>query len=95
VGRTGKKLAGLGIHTVQDLRDADPKLIRKRFSVVLERTVMELRGITCIPLELAPKAAKDQLIYSRSFSKKITEQRDMEQVISIYAQRVSARLRAQ
>ncbi|TDP89600.1 DNA polymerase V [Leucobacter luti] len=94
-GRTGKKLAALGVFTAKDLRDADAKLIRKRFSVVLERTVMELRGVPCIPLEQIPPPAKDQLIYSRSFSKKIVELRDMEQVISIYAQRVSARLRAQ
>ncbi|MGI8394468.1 hypothetical protein [Leucobacter sp. W1038] len=46
-GRTGKKLAAIGVHTVRDLRDADPKLIRKKFSVVLQRTVMELRGIPC------------------------------------------------
>lgn len=94
-GRTGKRLAGMGIFTARDLRDADSKLIRRNFSVVLERTVMELRGIPCIPLETVPPPAKEQLIYSRSFSKKITDVRDMEQVISIYAQRVSERLRAQ
>ena len=42
-----------------------------------------------------PPSRKDQLFYSRSFSKKITELRDMEQVVSLYAQRVSARIRAQ
>ncbi|MGK0714468.1 DinB/UmuC family translesion DNA polymerase [Leucobacter sp. W1153] len=94
-GRTGKKLAAIGVHTVRDLRDADPKLIRKKFSVVLQRTVMELRGIPCIPLEEEARAYKDQLIYSRSFSHKITTQEEMKQVLSIYAQRVSARLRAQ
>lgn len=94
-GRTGKKLAGMGIFTARDLRDADPRLIRRKFSVVMERTVMELRGISCIPLELVPPPAKEQLIYSRSFSQKLTDMDDMEQVISLYAQRVSGRLRAQ
>lgn len=93
-GRTGKKLAGMGIFTAHDLRDADAKLIRKRFSVVLERTVMELRGVPCIELE-GPRDHKDQLIFSRSFSRPITNAHEMRQVLSIYAQRVSERMRAQ
>ncbi|NKR13242.1 UmuC [Arthrobacter sp. D2] len=94
-GRNGKRLAALGIHTARELRDADAKWLRKRFSVVMERTVLELRGQKCIELETQPRAAKDQLIYSRSFSRKITDSDEMHQVLSIYAQRVSARLRAQ
>lgn len=93
--RTGKKLAALGIHTVADLRSANPEMIRKKFSVVLQRTVLELRGTPCIPLELTPRPRKDQLIYSRSFSQKITTRDQMQQVLSNYAQRVSGRLRAQ
>ncbi|MBT8163571.1 MULTISPECIES: DUF4113 domain-containing protein [Arthrobacter] len=94
-GRNGKRLAGLGIHTARELRDADPKWLRKQFSVVMERTVLELRGQKCIELETQPRVANDQLIYSRSFSRKITDPDEMHQVLSIYAQRVSARLRAQ
>ena len=94
-GRTGKRLAVLGIHTAKELRDADPKWIRKQFSVVMERTVLSLSGQKCIELDTQPRAAKDQLIYSRSFSRKLTDPDEMHQVLSIYAQRVSARLRAQ
>lgn len=93
--RTENKLATLGIRTARELRDADPALIRKKFSVVLQRTVLELRGQKCLELELHPPAAKDQLIYSRSFAVKIAEPAEMAQVISLYAQRASARLRAQ
>lgn len=93
--RSGKRLAAINIHTARDLRDMDPKWARKRFNVNMERIVLELRGIACIPLEMVPPAAKDQLIFSRSFAKKITTEPDMEQVISLYAQRVSARLREQ
>ncbi|WP_284982294.1 Y-family DNA polymerase [Arthrobacter sp. efr-133-TYG-118] len=94
-GRTTKRLAPMDIHTAKDLRDADAKWIRKCFSVVMERTILELRGIKCIELELQPPTAKDQLIFSRSFAKKLTDPDDMAQVLSIYAQRVSARLRSQ
>ena len=93
-GRTGKRLAGMNIHTAKDLRDADAKRIRKLFSVVLERTVMELRGVPCIPLE-QPRPYKDQLIFSRSFSRPVETAVEMRQVLSIYAQKVSSRLRAQ
>lgn len=92
--RSGKKLAGLGIHSALDLRDADPGLIRKRFSVVMQRTVLELRGTPCIPLEL-DVAAKEQIIFSRSFSTPVQSAAEMSQVLSIYAQRISGRLRAQ
>lgn len=94
-GRSGKKLAAMNVHSAKDLRELDPKSARKKFNVNMERIVLELRGTPCIPLELFPPKAKDQLIFSRSFSKKITDDREMEQVISLYAQRVSARLRAQ
>ena len=93
--RTGKRLAAMNVRTARELRDLDPKWARKRFNVNMERIVMELRGEPCIPLEMVPPSAKDQLIFSRSFSKKITDLHDMDQVISLYAQRVSARLRAQ
>lgn len=92
--RTAKRLAPLGIFTALDLRDADAKLIRKKFSVVLERTVMELRGIACIELE-GVREHKDQLIFSRSFSRPVVSEHEMRQVLSIYAQRVSSRLREQ
>ncbi|WP_308423402.1 DinB/UmuC family translesion DNA polymerase [Microbacterium nanhaiense] len=94
-GRSGKRLAAINIHTARELRDMDPKWARKRFKVNMERIVLELRGVPCIPLEMVPPAVKDQLIFSRSFAKKITTEPDMEQVISLYAQCVSARLRAQ
>jgi DNA polymerase V len=93
-GRTAKRLAELDIHSARELRDADPALIRKKFSVVLQRTVYELRGIDCIPLE-GPRATKEQLIYSRMFSAPVTTELDMEQVLSVYAQRVTQRLRKQ
>ena len=94
-GRLGKRLAGLGINTVLELRDANLAQIRKRFGVVVARTVMELRGVPCMEIDMHPPAMKDQLIFSRSFSRKITSTREMSQVASIYSQRVGERLRKQ
>jgi DNA polymerase V len=89
--RVTKRLNGMGIWTAKDFRDADPVHIRSKFSVVQMRTLLELRGTPCIPLE-EEREIKDQLIYSRSFSQPITDQDGMEQVLSIYAQMASTRL---
>lgn len=90
-GRLGSRLAGLGIYTISDLAAADPGAMRRRFSVVVERTIRELNGVPCIPFE-APPEGKEQLIFSRSFSKKIREVSEVRQVLSIYAQQAAARL---
>lgn len=92
--RTEKRLRPLDIHTIRDLRDADPRLIRKKFSVVLQRTVYELNGIHCIPLEgMRDASERGQLIYSRSFAGRVTTESEMRQVLSVYAQQVALRLR--
>lgn len=41
----------MGIETAWQLREADPKHIRRRFSVVQERIVWELRGQPAIHLD--------------------------------------------
>ena len=92
--RLATRLAALGIHTARDLRDAEPRTIRRRFSIVLERTVHELRGIPCIPVEEEP-VPKKQIIFSRSFGEPVKTMAAMRQVLSIYAQRAASRLRGQ
>ncbi|MDQ0771145.1 DNA polymerase V [Pseudarthrobacter defluvii] len=90
-GRLTKRLNVLGIFTVKDLVGADPVLIRDRFSVVLMRTVLELRGTSCIPME-EERIGRDQLIFSRSFATPVTTAAGLREVLSIYAQQASARL---
>lgn len=90
--RLSKKLGAIGIHSAKDLRDADISMIRKRFSVVLQRTALELQGVPCIPLE-EERLYKEQMIFSRSFARPVESAKEMQQVLSIYAQKVSTRLR--
>ncbi|CEA08296.1 DNA polymerase IV [Arthrobacter saudimassiliensis] len=89
--RLGAKLAAMGIETVADLKAADPALIRRKFSVILQRTVLELNGTPCIPTE-DERADRKQLIFSRSFAAPVTTAAEMRQVMSIYAQQAAARL---
>lgn len=95
VGRkTAARLEQLGIRTIADLRDADPGWIRSRFSVVLERTVLELRGTACVP-DVDESAGPAQVIFSRSFSRPVTSRAEMGEVMNVYGQRAAARMAAQ
>ncbi|WP_251044263.1 Y-family DNA polymerase [Arthrobacter sp. ISL-48] len=90
-GRLTKRLNAMGIQSILDLSRADPVRIRDKFSVVVMRTVLELRGTPCIPME-EERVGRDQLIFSRSFSTAVTTAADLRQVLSVYGQMASARL---
>ena len=66
-------------------------VIRDKFNVVVMRTVLELQGTSCIPME-EERIGRDQLIFSRSFAKPITTAAGIRQVMSVYGQQASARL---
>ncbi|MEV4900979.1 Y-family DNA polymerase [Citricoccus sp. NPDC055426] len=92
VGRkSGDKLERLGIRTMAELRAAEPGWIRSRFSVVMERTVLELGGVACIP-DADEQAGPAQVIFSRSFSRPVVSAADMADVMNAYGQRAAARL---
>ncbi|MDU5192574.1 MAG: DNA polymerase V subunit UmuC, partial [Mixta calida] len=63
--RISQRLRQLGIETALQLAESPAPLIRKHFSVVLERTVRELRGESCLAAEEVP-SAKQQIVCSRS-----------------------------
>jgi len=92
--RIGKRLNLMGIENALQLSRAHPALIRKNFSVVLERTVRELNGESCIPLEeFAP--AKQQIVCSRSFGERIISKVAMQQALCLYATRAAEKLRGE
>jgi len=91
--KLSKRLADLGILTGLQLADADPKWIRKHFSVVVERSVRELNGIPCHEdiLEVAP--AKKQILCSKSFGSPVTDLDSMLSAVSHHATRAAEKLR--
>lgn len=86
-------LEPLGITTAGQLRDADTRQLRQRFNVVVERTVMELRGVDCLALADVTSARKT-LMVSRSFGDKVTALADIEASVSSHAARAAEKLRA-
>lgn len=92
--RISKKLEAMGIKTALDLCDTDIRFIRKHFSVVLERTVRELRGESCLGLEeFAP--AKQEIICSRSFGERVSDYQRMREAVCSYAARAAEKLRSE
>ena len=88
------RLADLSITTVLQLREADTELIRSKFSVALERTVRELRGVSCLDLEeVAPD--KQQIMCSRSFGQYVYDRDQLEEVVASYVARAAEKLRKQ
>ena len=92
--RLGARLSAIGITTPLELRDADHRLMRERFSVVLERMVLELRGVACIALEEVTPDRKS-LIASRSFGQPVETRRGLEEAVSVYTARAAEKMRRQ
>jgi DNA polymerase V len=92
--RISRKLALWNIQTVEELRQTDPKSLRKEFGVTLERTQRELHGERCMELETQP-APKQQIFCSRSFSHKVTTLHELNESVANYAVRAAEKLRSQ
>ena len=90
--RLAVRLEALGIKTPLDLKRADARHLRERFSVVLERLVWELRGVPCIDLELEAPERKS-VMASRSFGRPVTAYGEMQEAIAAYVARAAEKLR--
>ncbi len=93
-GRMALRLLPLGIETAWDLRQADPKRIRRQTSVVMERIVWELRGQDCIPLDDMSQPKK-QIMTSRSFGHLTNDLSDLREAVRTHAARGAEKLRRQ
>ena len=87
-----RQLNQLGIYSAYELMQMDIRLIRKKFSVVLERTVRELRGESCIQIE-DHCDPKKQIVVSRSFKGRIENLSALKPLISNFAVRAGEKLR--
>ena len=92
--RLSARLTAIGITTPLALKQTDPRFIRERFSVVLERLVLELRGVPCISLEEAPPDRKS-IMASRSFGRTVETREELEEAVATYTSRAAEKLRGQ
>jgi DNA polymerase V len=89
-----RKLGDMGIATVEELRTADAKTLRDRFSVVLERTVAELNGTACIEIE-HDVPNKQQIMSSRSFGNYVYDLAPLKEAVASYIAIAAEKLRGQ
>ncbi|MGK9419965.1 translesion error-prone DNA polymerase V subunit UmuC [Pseudomonas cedrina] len=95
IGRKLKAhLEGMKILTAWDLSIADPWMIRKTFSVVVEKTARELAGTSCLDLE-EPDVPKQEICCGRGFGKRVTELVGLKEAVATYMMRAAEKLRVQ
>ena len=92
--RTTERLKAGGISKVQQLVRADASTLRAGFSVTLEKTLLELRGTSCMEVDDAPPP-RQQILVSRSFGTPITHVDGIVEAVSEFASRAAERLREQ
>ncbi|RMO75229.1 DNA-directed DNA polymerase [Pseudomonas syringae pv. primulae] len=74
-------LEAMNIRTAMDLATADPRTLRDRFSVVIEKTARELAGTSCLELgEAAPP--KQEICCSRMFGKRLTTIQPIKEAVA-------------
>ena len=95
VGRKMKlHLDAMGIKSAMDLAKAEPWTLRKKFSVVIEKTARELGGTPCLELD-EPNPPKQEICCSRMFGQRLTELPPIKEAVATYMMRASEKLRAQ
>ena len=87
-------LEGMGIKTAWDLSQTDPWTLRKKFSVLVEKTARELAGTACMELD-EPNPPKQEICCSRAFGKRLTAVALIKEAVATYMSRAAEKLRAQ
>lgn len=85
---------GMGITRAWGLATADPRHLRRRFGVTVERTARELRGEVCFPLEEGP-GSQQSIAATQSFGRKLHTRDAMEPALASLAARAAGKLRRQ
>jgi DNA polymerase V len=83
-----------GIDTALRLRDTAKERLRRKMGIVGVRLQQELRGMACLALDEVPEPKKETCV-SRSFGSPVTDLRDLQEAIALYALRAGEKLRRQ
>ena len=92
--RQTQKLFACGIRTALDLKNGNDTWLRKHLTVTGLRTAMELRGISCLPLEESPPPRKS-VTSSRSFGQPVTYLAWLREALSSYIAIAAEKLRVE
>ena len=92
--RYSQMLKENNIHTALELSSANDAWVRKRMTVMGLRTVYELRGKSCIPLDQMPDPKKG-IISSRSFGRPVEKLEELKEALAAYTARAAEKVRRQ
>jgi DNA polymerase V len=81
------------IRSAYDLKIANAKIVRKYFSVMLERTIYELNGFSCLDLEEVN--SKKSIAATRTFGKPVFKYKELREAIATFTASAARRLRKQ
>jgi DNA polymerase V len=90
----GAALSAYGIDNVLTLKNTPDSWIKAHFSITLLKTVWELRGISCLPLNDDLQIRKS-ITCSRSFGAPVSAQGDLEEALASYAANAAETLRSE
>ncbi|MBV8800892.1 MAG: Y-family DNA polymerase [Alphaproteobacteria bacterium] len=91
--RLQARLAAMGVHTAWDFANLDSRVVRKTFSVTVQRVLWELQGTRCYGI--AQEKPKKEIICSRAFGRVIYSSAELEQAVAKYVARAAEKLRSQ
>ncbi|MCC9165552.1 Y-family DNA polymerase [Pontibacter harenae] len=89
------RLQAIGVGNARQFRDLPADWVKKNMAVTGLRTVLELRGSSCINLEADEVPAKKNICTSRSFGQPISTLSEIEEALSTHTVRCSTKLRRQ
>ena len=92
--RLGRWCQLRGVSNARQLRDLPDGELKAKAGVVGQRLQLELRGVSCLPLDEHP-AAKQETCVSRSFSRPILSEAELRQAVATYVVRAAEKLRRQ
>lgn len=90
--RLARKLQVAGFRNAGDLASADPNRIRKKFSVCLARTVLELNGRPALEPE-DMETRSQSICCSRAFGKKVEEFEYLREAVATYTAWAAEKMR--
>jgi DNA polymerase V len=86
------RLRPLGVLTALDLKLMNPAAARAILGIVGHRLVLELQGISCLPIEDA-KPSRQSILRSRSFGHPVESLDELLEAVSTHASRAAEKLR--
>jgi len=90
--RYAKLLKSRGIENALLFARADRRWVRRALTVVGARLQLELLGVNCLPLEVAPRPRKS-LTCSRSFGEPVSTLGELKEAVALFMSRAYEKLR--